>query len=184
MTPVETLVQLEGYGARLRLVPAPYGPELQICLPADVHLPAEFEAELRANREGIIDLLQTLQPGCTSFPRREGESMVEWLDRMRWTEDPLLACGEVRPDWELWNRLLAHAYDLDGYEPSGLFASLHGLRCLGARLETSANSAGAPSVRLTAGDIGDFYSVLRRKYLLPHEAALRRLLRDLAHPTP
>jgi hypothetical protein len=74
------------------------------------------------------------------------------------------------PDSPLWGPLLAAAWR----EGAAVYGALHGLRCLGA----GAEAAGA-GLRLVAGEIDPAeYAELRRRWLLPHLATLRRLLRD------
>lgn len=85
-----------------------------------------------------------------------------------------------RPDLtegaDLWARLLLKAYPLDGDNPKGLFWALHGLRCLGASLRV-----GKSTLLLGRGQIEEAeYARLRAQYLVPHAAALTRLLAELA----
>ncbi len=55
---------------------------------------------------------------------------------------------------------------------------LHGLRCLGARLEVAANG-----LRVAPGEIApDEYTALRERYLMPIAARVTRLLRVASAP--
>ncbi len=75
-------------------------------------------------------------------------------------------------DHELWVCLLAAAYPRDGDRPDGLYGVLHGLRCLGARLRCTPEG-----LRLERGEIPEIdYAALRRRWLVPHRAALIPLL--------
>ncbi len=82
---------------------------------------------------------------------------------------------ELTGDSDLWARLLALAYDLDGDLQGGLFGALHGLRCMGAGLVLNGGKA-----KLVHGEMTrEEYSVDRETYLQQHRAALIGLLRRL-----
>jgi hypothetical protein len=88
------------------------------------------------------------------------------------------------PDWRAenlpddayaWSLLLSAAFALDGDNPIGLYGSLHGFRCLGAKLVGTYHG-----VRIESGELGVDYLELRRRYLLPHADALTTLLSHLS----
>lgn len=98
-------------------------------------------------------------------------------NRISWIIDPRET--DFPEDGHLWRVLLARAYDLDGNAPDGLFGGLHGVRCLGARLES-----GPEGVRLRPGDIDRAeYLALRKRYLKPWSSLLSRLLIEVAMET-
>lgn len=79
---------------------------------------------------------------------------------------------DLPEDTELWTGLLSRAHALDGEASQGLFGALHGLRCFGARLQSTRTG-----MRLSPGDMTRAeYRVLREEYLVPHAGVLRRLL--------
>ena len=98
---------------------------------------------------------------------------LQEAERLWWITDP--RWQDFSEDRELWMLLLSWAYDVDGAAPDGLFGILHGLRCLGARLESHPSG-----IRLRPGEIerGD-YSALKQQYLLPRSGMLKRLLVEL-----
>jgi hypothetical protein len=112
--------------------------------------------------------------GYEATLRERPETVLEaGRRRERFTADP-------RPDRELdadlWSLLLAAAFDVDGHDPNGLCGALHGLRCSGSAL-----IADGGRVRLATGALAAAeYADLRREYLVPHEVALRGLLRAVA----
>jgi hypothetical protein len=82
---------------------------------------------------------------------------------------------DLTGDSELWARLLAMAYDLDGDSPDGLFGALHGLRCMGAGLVVIGGKA-----KLVHGEMPQMdYDADRTTYLLQHQTALIELLSRL-----
>ncbi len=130
-----------------------------------VALSAEERQALEVHKTEVIALLAVhggaVTPGATPLAARD-----------RWTADPR---DDLAEDRGLWRRLLTLAYDYDGDDPAGLFGSLHGLRCCGARLVVEGGQ-----VRLVAGELDDAYPAFRERYLLPHAAALLELLGGLA----
>ena len=67
-------------------------------------------------------------------------------ERVWWGTDPR---GDDLPvDSSLWSTVLTWSYELDGGDPDGLFGSLRGMRCLGARLEETPSG-----VRLRPGEL-------------------------------
>ena len=86
---------------------------------------------------------------------------------------------DPRPDLaggDAYRRLLAYAWLLDGPDPGGLFAALHGLRCLG----TTAEADPERGARLRRGEVpAEEYAALRARYLVPHAGELRRLLAEM-----
>jgi hypothetical protein len=71
--------------------------------------------------------------------------------------------------------LLSIQYERDGTNPHGLYGTLHGLRCEGARLVLNRGR-----LRLDAGEIGDEYPLLRNLWLLPRRDELTTLLAAVA----
>lgn len=95
------------------------------------------------------------------------------MEREPWTANPR---PDLAEDAIRWQHLLTLALDHDGSDPDGVFGSLHGLRCLGARLV-----AEGEKVRLTAGEMeAGEYDRLRAKWLLPRKATLTMLLQRVA----
>jgi hypothetical protein len=98
----------------------------------------------------------------------------------RWqTERP--APGEdPRPDLvedsARWAALLSAAYELDGEDPTGTWAALHVVRCLGAAIRVQRGKW-----RLEAGpDYDGDWQADRARYLLPRTATIKRLLEKQA----
>lgn len=85
--------------------------------------------------------------------------------------DPRL---DLREDIVLWERLLLSAREIDGNDPYGLYGALHGVRCLGGRLDSQ---GGGLRLRkeLETGD----YQDVRSKWLQPHAVRLMELLRSI-----
>ncbi|NLT74671.1 MAG: hypothetical protein GXX94_10865 [Chloroflexi bacterium] len=84
------------------------------------------------------------------------------------TEDPR---SDLADDSARWSALLTAAH-ADPEDPE-CWGVLHGLRCLGARLEVAGNG-----LRITPGEIApDEYAALRERYLVPIAARVTRLLR-------
>jgi hypothetical protein len=97
----------------------------------------------------------------------------EQAERLRCTTDP--RWSDLPEDCHLWTMLLTWAYDLDAESPAGLFGSLHGFRCFGARL-----AATPRGLRLVPGKMNrKEYAQLREQYLMPWAPLLRRLLVEL-----
>ena len=102
---------------------------------------------------------------------------AEWdrhlATRPEHTDDPR---PDLADDSAHWAAILAAAYaDPEGRECWGV---LHGLRCLGARLEVAGNG-----LRITPGEIApDEYAALRERYLMPIAARVTRLLRVASAP--
>lgn len=73
-----------------------------------------------------------------------------------------------------WEDLLGRAWRLDAADTEGVYGALNGMRCCGARLERT-QSAGW---RLVKGDelSAIEYHTYRVSYLVPHTAAITRLL--------
>jgi hypothetical protein len=82
---------------------------------------------------------------------------------------------DLPEDSKAWSFLLAAAFELDGDNPTGLCGSLHGFRCLGARLTTTDRG-----VRIEQGELGVAYAELRERYLVPHTDGLTTLLSQLS----
>jgi len=78
-------------------------------------------------------------------------------------------------DHSEWECLLATQYARDGTNQYGLFGTLHGLRCEGARLILDRGR-----LRIEPGEIGDAYPLLRRVYLVPRRDELTTLLAAVA----
>ncbi len=83
--------------------------------------------------------------------------------------------ADLAADSREWECLLATQYARDGTNQYGLFGTLHGLRCEGARLVLDRGR-----LRLEAGEIGNDYPALRNLYLVPRGAELTRLLAAVA----
>ena len=88
-------------------------------------------------------------------------------------------------DYSRWWLVLEAAYRLDGQDPDGVYGVLSGLRCCGARLEIagpanwSLTAEGPPPTwKLTRGEemTEAEYQGYRQTYLVPHTAAIRKLL--------
>ena len=106
--------------------------------------------------------------------------------------------SDLADDHSRWWLVLEAAWRLDGQDPEGLFGALVGLRGCGARLElANAETWGArpddppPTYRLVRGaELSEAeYAELRQRYLVPHRAALTRLLSapaaaSIAHQPP
>jgi hypothetical protein len=88
------------------------------------------------------------------------------------THDPR---QDITDDHTAWECLLATQYARDGANPHGLYGTLYGLRCEGARLVLDRGR-----LRLEAGELGDAYPLLRRVYLAPRRDELARLLAAVA----
>jgi hypothetical protein len=74
-----------------------------------------------------------------------------------------------------WETILTAAYELDGQLPSGVFAGLHGLRCMGAGLTKESSGRW----RIVAGEMDAAEYLESRKVLTPHIDAVRSLLAEL-----
>lgn len=86
------------------------------------------------------------------------------------TEDPR---PDLAVDSALWTALLEMAYAADGENPDGYFGALYGIRCCGAQLDVLPTG----NWRLRRGEITENEWIdIRQRWLLPHEAAIRRLL--------
>jgi hypothetical protein len=82
---------------------------------------------------------------------------------------------DLTDDHREWECLLSTQHERDGTNPHGLYGTLHGLRCEGARLVLDRGR-----LRLEAGEIGNEYPLLRRVYLVPRRDELTRLLAAVA----
>ncbi|HEX6506297.1 MAG TPA: hypothetical protein VF221_01575 [Chloroflexota bacterium] len=92
------------------------------------------------------------------------------VEHLGWQADP--RWFDLPEDSHLWLDLLAAAYALDGDRSDGLFGALHGMRCLGARLQST-----RLGLRLQPGELSRRdYAALRERYLVPHAVPLRQLL--------
>jgi hypothetical protein len=110
--------------------------------------------------------------------RRAGRTGLGPDDRERWTRDP--RASDLPEDSILWEFLLQASYDFDAGSDPGLFGSLHGMRCLGARLEHA-----LWGIRLVPGHISrGQYGSLRQRYLMPWAAVLEALLAELSEARP
>ena len=128
----------------------------------------------------------------------------EYLDRYgSLTIDPRdPPWADPRPDLvadhSRWWLVLAAAWRLDGQDPDGVYGALSGLRCCGARLEIAGPANWSlqpegppPTWKLTRGEemTEEQYQGYRQTYLVPHTAAIRKLLNapeagQLAHQRP
>lgn len=97
------------------------------------------------------------------------ELKAELIQLTPWLKDPRT---DLEDDSKMWRQILMGAWGIDGGKVDGLFGALHGLRCLGCRLEFN----GTGKLRLVAGDLGDEYKILRDRYLVPHREDLVALL--------
>jgi hypothetical protein len=87
------------------------------------------------------------------------------------TEDPR---PDLVSDSALWAALLEMACTADGENPDGYFGALYGIRCCGAQMDVLPTGGW----RIRRGEISeDEWIDIRQRWLLPHEAAIRRLLR-------
>jgi hypothetical protein len=98
-------------------------------------------------------------------------------------EAPSVLAADPRPDLcedsGRWAARLALACRQDGGQPDGVFGCLHGVRCLGARLER-----GERGWSLSPGEIAPAdWEDLRREWLLPRRKLVRELLETIA-PDP
>jgi hypothetical protein len=119
--------------------------------------------------------LQLVPANDQPSPPQPDESPEE---RELWTSDP--RGGDLPEDSELWEQLLDWSYDIDARVPYGLFGALHGLRCLGARLQWT-----LWGFRLVPGEISrSEYLALRRRYLIPWASTLESLLARLGAAYP
>ncbi len=131
-----------------------------------LHLSIPFEALLWPHQ----------QPSATGA---DSDSVTRILraketERLWWTTDP--RWSDLPEDREMWMVLLTWAYEVDSQAPDGLFGTLHGLRCLGARLERHPSG-----IRIRPGDIeSSDYFVLRKRYLQPWSSVIKQLLSELA----
>jgi len=95
---------------------------------------------------------------------------------MAMTTTPIWALADPRPDMatdaDLWRRLLLLAGLRGGWTPDCLLATLHGLRCLGARLALVGGR-----LALRAGALApDEYAAVRARWLVPRRDELVALL--------
>jgi hypothetical protein len=110
------------------------------------------------------------------FSREPGGTGEKTCTTQR-TADP--RADDLPEDSLFWRDLLARADAYDGHDARGLFGALHGMRCLGARLERRPDGG----YRLVPGEIPDGdYRRLRVEWLLPHRETLVRLLAGEAVP--
>ncbi|MSP11618.1 MAG: hypothetical protein EXR62_01540 [Chloroflexi bacterium] len=128
-------------------------------------LTPELRQEVSAHKADLLALLQA------DGHRVGADGRPPLPQRGRWILDP----RPDLPDTDLWRRLLPLAFDLDGHDPAGLFGSLHGLRCGGARLRRDGSPPGG-QVYLVGGDWGEAYAELYIRYIVRHTEVLRELL--------
>jgi hypothetical protein len=104
-----------------------------------------------------------------------------WLaERPLPTDDPRPDLGD---DSDLWAQLLKLAWS---NAPHELWGTLHGLRCLGARLVSADEAAyGQTPLRIVAGDIAPVeYARLRERYLMPYADMVQELIARLNELVP
>jgi hypothetical protein len=88
-------------------------------------------------------------------------------------EDPR---PDLAEDSARWTALLSAAYELDGEDPTGTWAALHVVRCLGAAIAIQRGKW-----RIEPGDYepGE-WAADRARYLAPRTATIKRLLAAMA----
>lgn len=124
-----------------------------------------------------------LSPDLLAYLREHKAEIIAAACAREWekwqTERP--APGEdPRPDLAedsaRWTALLSAAYELDGEDPTGTWAALHAVRCLGAVICVQRSKW-----RLEAGpDYDGDWQADRARYLLPRTATIKRLLEKQA----
>lgn len=98
------------------------------------------------------------------------EDPQEFKLRQQWTADPR---SDLRPDSAHWLRLLSLAWAIDGKESGGLFGTLHGCRCGGAKLLP----VPPDKMRLTRGEWSEAeWAMVREGWLMPYAKTLTELL--------
>ncbi len=91
-------------------------------------------------------------------------------------EDPR---PDLAEDSARWTALLSAAYELDGEDPTGTWAALHVVRCLGAAIAIQRGKW-----RLEAGpDYDGDWQADKARYLSPRTATIKRLLAAMAEET-
>jgi len=124
-----------------------------------------------------------LTPALLAYLREHKAEIIAEACKREWeqwqSERP--APGEdPRPDLvedsARWTALLSAAYELDGEDPTGTWAALHVVRCLGAAIRVQRGKW-----RLAAGpDYDGDWQADRARYLLPRTATIKRLLAAMA----
>ena len=89
---------------------------------------------------------------------------------------------DLAQDTALWEQVLEAAFQLDGDDPAGLFGTLHGLRCCGARLVRPGR--GGWKIQPGADYLGgqEAWEGDRAGWLLPRRVTVTRLLTGLREP--
>ena len=101
--------------------------------------------------------------------------LLEALRYERLATDPR---QDLEEDTIYWMRLLHCTYRYDSEKPGGLHMTLHGFRCLGAAL-VWVEQDGHRFLMLRPGEISLAEYRQERPRLLPHAAAMQRLLRTM-----
>ena len=97
---------------------------------------------------------------------------AEVLAALRWEAMGRDPRPDIAADHAAWDRAIAMAYVTSGDDPDGLCQALHGLRCLGAAMET----AGGRWV-IRPGELDPTeYAELRERWLRPRAAGVAALL--------
>ena len=124
-----------------------------------------------------------LSPDLLAYLREHKAEIIaaacarEWE---QWQSERPAPGGDPRPDLAedsaQWAALLSAAYELDGEDPTGVWAALHVVRCLGAAIRVQRGKW-----RLEAGpDYDGDWQADRARYLLPRTATIKRLLAAMA----
>ncbi len=132
------------------------GGQLRYKAPAGV-ISDEIKAAIKEHKAEILAHLQR--------PRYDDKTAY-----VLWLTDPR---RDLQADSWLWEQVLLAAYAESSDEPDTVWASLHGLRCLGARLKPTNNSG--RGVRLVTEGIDD-YARLRERYLMPFADSIKRIM--------
>lgn len=112
----------------------------------------------------------------------KGEIIAEACKREweQWQSERPAPGEDPRPDLvedsARWAALLSAAYELDGEDPTGTWAALHVVRCLGAAIVVQDGKW-----RIEPGDYDPReWAADRARYLLPRTATIKRLLEKQA----